>query len=139
VGTTTKELDAIHDLIKFDHVYVKSDQDMECPDINKIRPSVSESVLSIRDIENIEKILDSQLVPGQTAPTDLSVRSSNQNLNVYESGLYSVECQLSDSGYSDASSPYSHSVSSPSANSTSSILEDGVWEESFSELFPNLV
>lgn len=138
VGPTTKELESVNELIKFDHVYFKPDQTSieNCIDLEKIKPTVEEPVFTLKDIENLEKLFDAELNPSlmEDVPTDLSMKKEEKTVS-YENGFYSDK-SYSDSGFSEASSPY-QSAGSPV--STSSLLDDAVWEESFSELFPNLI
>lgn len=131
VESSTKGLDTFRDLIKFDHVYNKPDQ-TNASSLDDTKMSADVPVLSLNDIEIFEKLFDAPQEEQEFA-TDLSVKK-DLNSSIYNGGLYSEKC---DSGYSDAGSPYSHNAASPS--STSSMLDDAVWEESFSELFPNLV
>lgn len=139
VGPASELLEPINGLVKFDHVYSKPDLlPADTSDLDKIRLNVDEAILSFKDIEQLEEMLDQHFASEDDSvkPIDLSINKTKDcGPDVYDAGQLTES--LSDSGYSDACSPYSNLAASPS--SATSMLDDGIWEESFSELFPNLV
>ena len=139
VGSSAAELESLNELIKFDHIYFKPSKAPSNEDIDSylMKDTDIEPMFTLRDIENLEKLLDSHLVPKKDEqPEDLSFsHKDNVKEKMDLNGPDFSDSVFSDN-YSNHSSPYSNS-SSPS--SSSSMLDDCVWEESFSELFPNLV
>jgi len=87
-------------------------------------------------VPKAQKRLETPLSPvGNLDPFDLSFASSpeffHMDSDMALGGPKMTTTSLSDSGYSDALSPHS--------DVSSSLLDDDMWEESFTELFPSLL
>ncbi|XP_053557644.1 LOW QUALITY PROTEIN: X-box-binding protein 1 [Bombina bombina] len=135
VGTPSAKLEAINELIRFDHVYTKplgSEQDLElssepCIVVKMEEATFSPSTDDITDYQNCVK-----QEPQEDVIPDVgmqSLLSSSENHLEKPAGILDTG---SDSGYEGSASPFSD-LSSP-------LNSDHIWEDSFtSELFPQLL
>nr|AAK48906.1 X-box binding protein [Xenopus laevis] len=133
VGTPSAKLDAINELIRFDHVYTKplsteedSAQGVETSIVVKMEeasfsPTCEDDLTCVK-----QEPQEDDLVPilGMQSFLPCSENNLEKSSNILDTG--------SDSGYEGCSSPFSD-LSSP-------LNSDRVWEDSFStELFPQLL
>lgn len=132
LGTPSDKLEAINELIKFDHVYTKphgSEQDAELGIETSIVIKTEEASLNPSCIAPIGVKEESQEVEAPPVIDTQSFLISAEEIvekpaNVLETG--------SDSGYEGCASPFSD-MSSP-------LNSDQAWEDSFTtELFPQLL
>lgn len=132
VGTSSIKLEAINELIRFDHVYTKplcSEQDTELETESSVVIKSEEASLNTSCVVPISVKEESQ--EAETTPV-LAIQSMLPYLenNVEKTG--NLPDTGSDSGYEGGSSPFSD-MSSP-------LNCDQAWEDSFtSELFPQLL
>lgn len=187
VGPSTEELESVKELIKFDHVYYKTQsatpvtlvkQETECVkedtihcDVNALCKqendiSMEASDLVLEDLETLlvqavpakprettgdvsqgetivlkpEKLSNAQPkfvvadIPEIAYPSALSPEQSLGSFSQPVMALSPLSVSCTDSGYSDSSSD----VDSPCSSMTPA-LGDDPWEDSFTDLFPDLL
>ncbi|KAE8635392.1 hypothetical protein XENTR_v10002607 [Xenopus tropicalis] len=133
VGTPSAKLEAINELIRFDHVYTKplsTEENSELGVETSIVVKMEEASFSPTCNEDLtcvkQEPQEDDLVPvlGMQSFLPCSENNLEKSSNILDTG--------SDSGYEGCSSPFSD-LSSP-------LNSDRVWEDSFStELFPQLL
>ncbi|XP_053329494.1 LOW QUALITY PROTEIN: X-box-binding protein 1 [Spea bombifrons] len=132
LGAPSAKLEAINELIRFDHVYTKplsSDQDSELDNATNVVVKVEEASfnpchVSTTSVKEESKEDDPIPVLGMQSLLSCPENNPEKPLKILDSG--------SDSGYEGCSSPFSE-ISSP-------LNADHVWEDSFTtELFPQLL
>jgi len=157
VGLSSKELESLNELIKFDHEYHKAPSSVVQKTTSSQAKPVAISIpeLSVEDVSLLDNIVsdnalesllnefsrcqqggpvNSSLVQKTVSVPDHSVSQKMDNSHLSVSNTIVDYC--SDSGISDGTS-YSD-VPSPSSVCSSGLNED-IWEESFTELFPTLI
>lgn len=161
MGPTAEELESLKELIKFDHEYVKKPSAFANQTLNVITTCSNKLATELRtnsmnvnrntqddqDVLNTPEIMDTiDLVPNllDVAAAAGTFDCDISDLLMFDPNNNSADTK-SESGQSDSSgndsafgdmprSPFSDDVSmSPSAS-----LGNGMWEESFTELFPSL-
>lgn len=132
LGTPPIKLEAINELIKFDHVYTKqhcSEQDSELEIETNVVIKTEEATLNPACIDPISVKQETQEVDVPPVIDTQSFLISAEN--VVEKPVSLLETG-SDSGYEGSSSPFSD-MSSP-------LNSDQAWEDTFTtELFPQLL
>lgn len=164
VGLSSKELESLNELIKFDHEYHKAPSNVvqKTTSSQAVKPvkqgvqTVTIPELSVEDVSLLDNIVSNDNVlesllnefsqcqqggPINSSPVQKTVRVRDHNVSqkVDKSHLSVSNSNvdyLSDSGISDGAS-YSDAPSPSSI--CSSGLSDDIWEESFTELFPGLI
>jgi len=162
VGPTAEELESLKELIKFDHEYVKKPSAFANQTLNVVTTcsnklatelktntmDVNKNTQDSEDVLTTPEIMDTiDLVPNlldAAAAAGTFDRDISDFWRMFDPNNNSADTK-SESGQSDSSgndsafgdmprSPFSDDASmSPSAS-----LGDGMWEESFTELFPSL-
>ncbi|XP_076854007.1 LOW QUALITY PROTEIN: X-box-binding protein 1 [Brachyhypopomus gauderio] len=146
VGATSVKLEALNELIQFDHVYTKQVEvvhEESIPDVKveEIQDTVAFSSSDEEEIEvevetvNVKDEPEEVVIP-ETNHSSLGVddflSDASPSFNDYEKAAYLLTDACSDSGYERSPSPFSD-ISSP-------LCSDGSWEDMFAnELFPQLI
>ncbi|XP_041079500.1 uncharacterized protein LOC121297317 [Polyodon spathula] len=136
LGTPPVKLEAINELIHFDHIYTKplaeevvyAEQGEESVKVVKVEEEVMEEVLSVCVKEEPS---DVALIPGMRVDDFLSSAPPPAPQSDHDKSGYMLDA-YSDSGYERSPSPFS--------NMSSPLCSDGSWEDAFAnELFPQLI
>ncbi|XP_036454255.1 LOW QUALITY PROTEIN: X-box-binding protein 1 [Colossoma macropomum] len=149
VGAPPVKLEALNELIQFDHIYTKPvevehEESVESVEEMKMEEIREESVaFSTSDEEEIEVEVETVSVKDEPEEVVIPVTSSNAigvddflstspSFDGYEKAAYLTADAYSDSGYERSPSPFSD-MSSP-------LCSDGSWDDMFAnELFPQLI
>lgn len=140
MGPAPVKLEALNELIHFDHIYTKPAEVVSEESICEVRNE--DSVVFSEVDEEIE--LEVQTVSVKDEPEEVVIPETDQNPDVVDdflsdassfSGYEKASCltdAYSDSGYERSPSPFSN-ISSP-------LCSEGSWDDMFAtELFPQLI
>ncbi|XP_017566673.2 LOW QUALITY PROTEIN: X-box-binding protein 1 [Pygocentrus nattereri] len=147
LGTPPVKLEALNELIQFDHIYTKpvEVEHEESVEEMKMEEIPEESVaFSTSDEEEIEVEVETMSVKDEPEEVVIPVTdshtigvddflSTSPSFDGYEKATYLTADAYSDSGYERSPSPFSDMSSSP-------LCSDGSWDDMFAnELFPQLI
>ncbi|RXM94071.1 X-box-binding protein 1 [Acipenser ruthenus] len=131
LGTPPVKLEAINELIHFDHIYTKPLADeVVCAE----QGEESVTVVKMEEVLSVcvkEEPTDVALIPGTRVDDFLSSAPPPAPQSDHDKSGYMLDA-YSDSGYERSPSPFS--------NMSSPLCSDGSWEDAFAnELFPQLI
>lgn len=140
VGATPVKLEALNELIQFDHIYTRPVEEEEENRESAYRSqdeADSGAFSSSSEDEDVE--VDMETVSVKDEPEDVAIPGTDDflseasaDLGGYDKASYLFNDSYSDSGYERSPSPFSD-MSSP-------LCPEGSWEDVFaSELFPQLI
>ncbi|XP_063753605.1 LOW QUALITY PROTEIN: X-box-binding protein 1 [Eleginops maclovinus] len=141
LGAPSVKLEALNELIHFDHIYTKPVEEVsigQCNDLESDTEQIDEAILSV-------VVLEEETVSVKDEPEEVVIPSCDTHSQVDEffsetsspalGGLDKEACladTYSDSGYEGSPSPFSD-MSSP-------LCSESTWEDMFAnELFPQLI
>ncbi|XP_033973887.1 LOW QUALITY PROTEIN: X-box-binding protein 1 [Trematomus bernacchii] len=144
LGASPVKLEALNELIHFDHIYTKPVEEVsigQCSDPESDTENIDEAILSVIDVV----VLEEETVCVKDEPEEVVIPSCDSHSQVDDffsetpspalSGLDKEACladTYSDSGYEGSPSPFSD-MSSP-------LCSESTWEDMFAnELFPQLI
>ncbi|XP_010787336.1 LOW QUALITY PROTEIN: X-box-binding protein 1 [Notothenia coriiceps] len=144
LGASPVKLEALNELIHFDHIYTKPVEEVsigQCSDPESDTENIDEATLSVIDMV----VLEEETVCVKDEPEEVVIPSCDSHSQVDDffsetpspalSGLDKEACladTYSDSGYEGSPSPFSD-MSSP-------LCSESTWEDMFAnELFPQLI
>ncbi|XP_033947361.1 LOW QUALITY PROTEIN: X-box-binding protein 1 [Pseudochaenichthys georgianus] len=144
LGASPVKLEALNELIHFDHIYTKPVEEVsigQCSDPESDTENIEEATLSVIDVV----VLEEETVCVKDEPEEVVILSCDSHSQVDDffsetpspalSGLDKEACladTYSDSGYEGSLSPFSD-MSSP-------LCSESTWEDMFAnELFPQLI
>ncbi|XP_034081203.1 LOW QUALITY PROTEIN: X-box-binding protein 1 [Gymnodraco acuticeps] len=144
LGASPVKLEALNELIHFDHIYTKPVEEVsigQCSDPESDTENIDEATLSVIDVV----VLEEETVCVKDEPEEVVIPSCDSHSQVDDffsetpspalSGLDKEACladTYSDSGYEGSLSPFSD-MSSP-------LCSESTWEDMFAnELFPQLI
>ncbi|KAK5909457.1 hypothetical protein CesoFtcFv8_003385 [Champsocephalus esox] len=144
LGASPVKLEALNELIHFDHIYTKPVEEVsigQCSDPESDTENIDEATLSVIDVV----VLEEETVCVKDEPEEVVILSCDSHSQVDDffsetpspalSGLDKEACladTYSDSGYEGSLSPFSD-MSSP-------LCSESTWEDMFAnELFPQLI
>lgn len=131
LGTPPVKLEAINELIHFDHIYTKPlAEEVVCAE----QGEESVTVVKMEEVLSVcvkEEPTDVALIPGMRVDDFLSSAPPPAPQSDHDKSGYMLDA-YSDSGYERSPSPFS--------NMSSPLCSDGSWEDAFAnELFPQLI
>ncbi|MGH0148647.1 UNVERIFIED_CONTAM: hypothetical protein FKN15_055867 [Acipenser sinensis] len=131
LGTPPVKLEAVNELIHFDHIYTKPlAEEVVCAE----QGEESVTVVKMEEVLSVcvkEEPTDVALIPGMRVDDFLSSAPPPAPQSNHDKSGYMLDA-YSDSGYERSPSPFS--------NMSSPLCSDGSWEDAFAnELFPQLI